>query len=373
MKAEQERLPRMKKLDEDRCWQAVITRDSRYNGVFVYAVRSTGIYCRPSCPARRPRLSQAAFFPSAGAAEHAGFRACLRCRPQDGEIRDPSAKLIEDACRYIEGHDSSGGALTLAAIGDYVQRSPYHLQRIFKRITGITPHQYAEASRLGRLKPLMKKGNNVTDALYRAGYGSSSRLYERSSGQLGMTPGTYQRGGRDMQIKYAIADSPLGRLLVAMTEKGVAAVSLGSSDDALESALVAEYPAAEICRDDTHLESFLELLLKHLSGAQPHLDLPLDVQATAFQWRVYKALQAIPYGATRSYEEIARTIGQPTAARAVAKACASNPTALVIPCHRVVCKNGSLSGYRWGVARKRELLAREAKSHASSLSDNTRE
>lgn len=345
-------------MDEENRWQAILDRDVGSDGAFVYAVRSTGIYCRPSCPSRRPRRDQVIFFPVSEAAERAGFRPCRRCRPQ--ENTSPQVKWVQHICRYIETHLND--PLTLANLSAEVGISPYHLQRTFKRIMGLTPRQYAEAYRLGRLKTRLREGEDVTRALYAVGYGSSSRVYERAPTQLGMTPATYRRGGRGMRISYTIVDCPLGRLLVAATERGVCAVSLGDSDAALEAALSSEYPAAEIDRDEVDLNQWVSTLLNYLNGRQPHLNLlPMDVQATAFQWRVWKELRAIPYGSTRSYGEVARVLGQPTAARAVARACATNPVALVIPCHRVVRKDGDLGGYRWGVERKRALLAQEQK------------
>ncbi|MBM4349994.1 MAG: bifunctional DNA-binding transcriptional regulator/O6-methylguanine-DNA methyltransferase Ada [Deltaproteobacteria bacterium] len=343
---------------EDR-WKAVLARDKRFDGAFVYGVHSTNIYCRPSCPARKPRQDQVSFFRMPEAAKQAGFRPCLRCRPDEAINQDPQVNLIQRLCRYIENYDSLEEPLTLAVMGKHVQVSPYHLQRIFKRNMGITPKQYAEACRVSRLKGLFKNGKDVTSALYEAGYGSSSRLYEGASIRLGMTPGTYLRGGKGMRIRYTIINSPLGRLLVAATNKGISAVSIGKCDAALEGALFDEYPAAEISRDETGLGEYVNALLKYVDGKQPNLNLPLDIRVTAFQWRVYETLRAIPYGETRSYTEIAETIGHPKAVRAVAQACASNPTALIVPCHRVVRKNGHPGGYRWGTQTKRTLLAKE--------------
>jgi len=343
---------------EDR-WKAILARDKRFDGAFVYGVHSTGIYCRPSCPARRPRQDRVSFFRIPEAAKQAGFRPCRRCRPDEVISQDPQVNLVQRLCRYIENYDSLEEPLTLAAMGRYVQVSPFHLQRIFKRNMGITPRQYAEACRVRRLKGLFKNGEDVTSALYEAGYGSSSRLYEGASTRLGMTPGTYLRGGKGMRICYTIINSPLGRLLVAATEKGISAVCIGKSDADLEAALFDEYPAAEIRRDEAGLGEYVSALLKYLDGEQPNLNLPLDVQVTAFQWRVYEALRAIPYGQTRSYAEIAETIDHPKAVRAVAQACASNPAALLIPCHRVVRKDGHSGGYRWGTQIKLTLLAKE--------------
>jgi AraC family transcriptional regulator of adaptative response/methylated-DNA-[protein]-cysteine methyltransferase len=293
------------------------------------------------------------------AAEQAGFRPCRRCRPSEAAIQDLQIKRVQSLCRYIESYDSPDQPLTLMAMSEHVHLSPHHLQRTFKRIMGITPRQYAEACRLGRLKALVREGETVTRALYEAGYGSSSRLYEGVSTRMGMTPGTYLQGGKGMRIRYTIGYCPLGRLLVAATEKGVCAVSIGKTDETLEAALSSEYPGAEIHRDRGGLSEYVAALLKYFDGKQPNLDLPLDVRVTAFQWRVYEALRAIPYGQTRTYGEIAEVIGDPKAVRAVARACAKNPTAIVIPCHRVVRKDGSLGGYRWGVERKKTLLAHE--------------
>jgi AraC family transcriptional regulator, regulatory protein of adaptative response / methylated-DNA-[protein]-cysteine methyltransferase len=270
---------------------------------------------------------------------------------------DPHAETIREVCRYIEANLE--GPLGLADLGRHVGLSPHHLQRTFKRLTGISPRQYAEACRLGRLKARLRETNTVTTAMYEAGYGSSSRLYERAAAQLGMTPGAYRRGGRGMQIRYTIADSPLGRLLLAGTEKGVSALYLGDADGILEEALKREYAAAMIRREDAGLGPWLEPVLEHLRGRLPHLELPLDVQATAFQWRVWQELRKIPYGSTRTYTEVAKALGQPTAARAVARACATNPVSVVIPCHRVVREDGNLAGYRWGLGRKKTLLERE--------------
>ena len=343
---------------EEKYWQAVLTRDNRSDGTFVYGVRSTGIYCNPSCSARRPRREQVVFFPQPEAAEQAGFRACRRCRPQEATVYELQAEMVQHACRYIETHLE--GPLTLDVLGKEVSVSPYHLQRVFKRIMGITPRRYAQAYRLGQLKQQLKEGETVTTALYNTGYGSSSRLYEQAPAQLGMTPAAYRRGGKSAHIGYTIVDCPLGRLLIAATEKGICSICLGNSDADLETALFSEYPAAEIQRDGVELSQWVNTLLNHLNGQQPQLDLPIDVQATAFQWQVWEKLRAIPYGSTRSYGEIAQELGDPKAARAVARACATNPVAIVVPCHRVVREDGSLGGYRWGLERKRQLLAQES-------------
>jgi len=343
--------------DEEGCWRAVLARDADRDGLFVYAVRSTGVYCRPSCPSVRPRRTQVVFFPLPEAAEQSGFRACRRCRPHRAEAGDPHVEVVRGTCRYVEANLEN--ELTLGTLGRQAGLSPAHLQRVFKRITGITPREYADACRTARLKSRLKQRRTVTMAMMEAGYGSASRLYERASSHLGMTPATYQRGGKDMTIGYTVVDSPLGRLLVAGTGRGVCAVYLGDDDAALAAALRREYPAATIAGDGSGLGEWTRKLLDHLRGGRPHLELPLDVQATAFQWRVWQELRAIPYGDTRTYGEVAEALGRPTAARAVARACATNPVSVVVPCHRVVREDGGLGGYRWGLERKRALLDRE--------------
>ena len=344
---------------EDR-WRAIRTRDHQYDGAFVFAVRSTGIYCRPSCPSRRPRPEQVIFFAAPDAAEREGFRPCRRCRPRAG-ARQPQAELVQRICRLIEARVAAHPEelLTLTSLGAEVGMSPHHLERVFKRAMGITPRQYADAQRLLRLKTQLKKGDDVTTALYEAGYGSSSRLYERAPAHLGMTPATYRRGGQGMRIGYTIVPCPLGRLLVAATKKGISAVYLGDHDHPLKGALAKEYPAAQIFRDQNGLRKWVSTILRHLRGQEPHLQLPLDVQTTAFQRRVWEELKRIPYGSTCSYGEIARAIGRPKATRAVAQACATNPVSIVVPCHRVVRGDGNLAGYRWGLERKRALLEHE--------------
>jgi len=356
--------------NNDHRWQAVLAHDTTQDGAFVYAVRSTGIYCRPGCPSRRPRRDRVEFFPVPEAARYAGYRACRRCHP-DSVVVAPDYALVSRVCAVLHG-DTIEGETTLAALGASLEVSPFHLQRTFKRVMGITPRQYADACRLDRFKSGVRAGERVTDAIYDAGYGSASRLYEHADDRLGMTPGEYRRGGDGTTIRYTLADSPLGRLLVAGTARGICVVSLGDTDAALVDALVREYPAAIRERDDAGFGTQVAAILAHLRGDLPRLDLPLDVRATAFQWRVWEALRAIPPGETRSYMQVAAAIGQPTAARAVARACATNPAALVIPCHRVVREGGALGGYRWGLERKRTLLAREG-ADASAQAAETRQ
>jgi len=342
-----------------RCLGAVAARDARLDGLFVYGVRSTGIYCRPSCPSRRPRPAQVMIFAVPEAAESAGFRACRRCRPKQAPA-SPQAELVRRVCHAIEA--ATDERTSLARLAGVAQLSPHHLQRTFRRVMGITPRQYADAVRVARLKTNLRKGNDVTTALYEAGYGSSSRLYEHSDVQLGMTPATYRRGGAGMKITYTIADCALGRVLVAGTERGVSAVYLGDADARLVAALGEEYPQAEIARSSSDHAQWVRAIVRHLGGQQPQLDLPTDVQATAFQRRVWEGLRRIPYGATRTYSEVARMLGRPKATRAVARACATNPTSIVVPCHRVIRTDGSLGGYRWGLQRKQELLEQERRA-----------
>jgi AraC family transcriptional regulator of adaptative response/methylated-DNA-[protein]-cysteine methyltransferase len=344
---------------EDAYWQATLARDRTADGTFVYAVTSTRIYCRPSCPSRKPARRHVTFFLTPQAAEGAGFRPCRRCRPEESARGDARVALVMRACRLIDANGEE--RLSLDAISREVGLSPHRLRRAFKHVTGITPREYADARRLGRFKERLKEGRSVTHALYDAGYGSSSRVYERAQERLGMTPGTYRRGGQGMRIEYAIANSPVGRLLVAATPRGVCAVYLGDpgADDALVGALAAEYPAARVSQANGGARRWIDLILHHLDGKQLQHDLPIDVQATAFQHRVWRQLQTIPYGETRSYREIAERLGAPRAARAVGRACATNPVSLIVPCHRAVREDGGLGGYRWGVDRKERLLAHE--------------
>jgi AraC family transcriptional regulator of adaptative response/methylated-DNA-[protein]-cysteine methyltransferase len=351
--------------DDETLWRAVLRRDVRFDGRIFFAVRSTGIYCRPSCPARRPRREQVVFFRVPEAAEHAGFRSCRRCRPRNAVTADPHVEMVRRACHFIEAR--AGELPSLEDLSAHTGVSRYHLQRVFKRVAGITPRQYAEPLRLSKFKTNVKKqGGSVTRAMYDAGYGSSSRLYERAPAELGMTPADYHRSGKGLRITYTTVACSLGRLLVAATEKGVCAIRLGDSDAALEASLLSEYRAAENHRDDQALRHWVEQLSDHLNGERPHIDLPLDVQATAFQWSVWEKLREIPYGSTRSYSDVARAIGRPTATRAVARAIATNPIAVVIPCHRVIREDETLGGYRWGIERKRALLERESSTVAKS-------
>lgn len=342
-------------IDITALWRAIDERDERFDRLFVFGVRTTRIYCRPSCPAKKPLRKHVVFFQTPQQAECAGFRACKRCHPQSD--RHPHAEKIRQVCRHIEQHLDE--PLTLAQLGKQVGFSPHHLQRVFKKALGVSPKQYADACRLGRFQDKLRQGGDVTSAIYAAGYGSSSRVYERAATRLGMTPATYGKGGKGMQISYVIVACPLGRLLVAATAKGVCKVSLGAADAELKADLHRHYPAATVREGGDGFQDWVRAIVDYLKGRRQSLALPLDVQATAFQCRVWETLRKIPYGSTRSYGEVAAALGRPKAARAVANACANNPVALVTPCHRVVRGDGSLGGYRWGLERKRALLELE--------------
>lgn len=341
---------------DDPRWKAVLDRDPAHDGKFIFAVASTGVYCRPSCAARRPRRQNVTFFTRPEQAEKAGFRACLRCRPKtlSGHPPSDSAKAV---CRYIEQHLDE--TITLEHLGKIFRQSPFHLQRRFKAALGISPREYADSCRLRLLKRHLQAGDNVTRAMYDAGYGSSSRLYEKTAAQMGMTPDKYRRGAIAAAIRYTCADSPLGRMLIAATERGICSIQFAHSDGELIEGLKREFPFAARKPDEGGLQAWVEALLAQMRGTQLNAALPLDIRATAFQRRVWTYLQSIPFGSTRSYGEVAKALGQPTASRAVARACATNPVAVAIPCHRVVREDGNLSGYRWGVERKRTLLEME--------------
>jgi len=337
--------------------RAVMKRNTDFDGVFVFAVRSTKIYCRPSCPSRRPKIENIAFFELPAQAESAGFRACLRCRPQYGAKYDARQELVDNVCHLIK--DNGEETLSLGALASQLKISPSHLQRTFKKATGISPTEYAQLHRVNKFKANVKSSGDVTEAIYDAGYNSSSRLYEKAAEEFGMTPATYARGGAGVSIIYTIVECSLGQLLVAATRRGLCSVSLGDSGGELEKTLFAEFSAAEIRRDDTPLKNWVGEILQRLDGKPTNIELPLDVRATAFQRRVWQELRKIPSGETRSYKEIAERIENPRAVRAVARACAANPVALLTPCHRVIGANGKLSGYRWGIERKKKLLATE--------------
>lgn len=335
-------------------WQAVKNNDVKFNGAFVYGVNSTKIYCKPSCSSRQPKRENVKFFVSFQTAEKDGFRACRRCRPKS-EKPNQQAEIVLRACGFLEMDEQ----LTLEDLSAKLDLSPAYLQKIFKEIIGVSPKKYVEQKRLEKFKSELQKGSEVTEAMYESGYGSSSRLYENVSEKLGMTPAVYKKGGKDLKIEYAIIETEIGKLLVAQTEKGICAVTFGDDATTLFENLQKEFPNAEISETDAHLRNYLEAITANLAGKNKTLDLPLDIQATAFQMRVWETLRKIPYGETVSYSAIAEKLGNKNAVRAVATACASNRVALLIPCHRVVGKNGDLSGYRWGIERKKAILEKE--------------
>jgi AraC family transcriptional regulator of adaptative response/methylated-DNA-[protein]-cysteine methyltransferase len=341
--------------DADLRWTAVLARDRRADGTFFYAVTSTGVFCRPSCPSRRPRRDRVRFFATTADAERAGFRACRRCRPTEGS--NGLAEPIQRAVAYLASHVDE--AVPLERLAGIAKLSPSHFQRQFTRALGVSPREYQAAIRADRFKRELRSGRDVTSAIYEAGYGSPSRVYERTPTGRGMAPSSYRSGGAGIEIGYTIVPSPLGKLLVAATSSGICAVKLGDTNHALEADLRHEFPAASVERDRLVDATWVGAIVDGLEGSQPATNLPLDVRGTAFQWQVWRALQRIPVGETRSYSEVAEAIGHPRAVRAVARACATNPVCLVVPCHRVVPKSGLPGGYRWGAARKARLLTLE--------------
>ena len=348
-------------MNETKAWQAVLKRDASADDLFFYGVTTTGIYCRPSCASRRPLRDNVAFFSTAEAAERAGFRACRRCG--SAAVR-PSERLIENLRDYIDTHlaASRDTRITLELLGRKSGMSPYHLQRKFKKLVGLTPAEYVRTRKMARLKGELKRGETVSRASFGAGYGSSSRVYGDASATLGMTPATYRRGGAGAEIQYLIATTSLGALLVAATHRGVCAVTLGADAKGLEALLEREYPAANrraVDRAASPLGSWVSEIVAAVEGESATLTMPIDVRASTFQRKVWRELQKIPFGETRTYTEIAESIGSPQAARAVGTACASNRLAIVIPCHRVVRRDGELGGYRWGIQRKDGLLETE--------------
>jgi AraC family transcriptional regulator of adaptative response/methylated-DNA-[protein]-cysteine methyltransferase len=343
--------------DVDFLWQAVQERDARFVGEFFVAVRTTGIYCIPSCPSRLPHRENVSFFRTYAEAEEAGFRPCKRCQPREALTQNQQVEITRKMCELLDTNIENPPSLE--NLGHRLNMSPSHLHKVFKTVMGVTPHKYAAEKKLTQFKTRVKEGSDLTSALYDAGYSSTSRLYEGISQRMGMTPAAYRRGGAGKKIWYAIANTYLGLMLVAVTEKGICAVSFGQDEEMLRSELYSEFPSAELEHDEAYLSSIVKALIKHLEGEMPDLELPLDLQATAFQLRVWEELRKIPYGETRTYAEVAEAVGKPKAVRAVANACAANPVVLVTPCHRVVRSDGSLGGYRYGIERKRALLNKE--------------
>jgi AraC family transcriptional regulator of adaptative response/methylated-DNA-[protein]-cysteine methyltransferase len=338
-------------------WKALASRDAAADGTFFYGVTSTGVFCRPSCPSRRPRADRVRFFDTTTEAKQAGFRACKRCRPETVGLAQPGIDAVRRASAYLATHADQ--TVTLEHLARVASMSAHHLQRRFKAIVGLSPREFQSAVRAGKLRTSLRDGRDVTTAIYEAGYGSPSRVYEAAPTGKGMSLSSYRRGGAGMRIAYSTLSSPIGLVLIAATENGVCSVKIGSSESALAAELRREYPAAEVEADRQPRSEWAKAIAKHLRGDAAALDLPIDVRATAFQWRVWRELQRIPSGETRSYAEVARSIGKPRAVRAVARACATNPVALVVPCHRVVPSAGGTGGYRWGTACKERLLSVE--------------
>jgi AraC family transcriptional regulator of adaptative response/methylated-DNA-[protein]-cysteine methyltransferase len=344
---------------EDHYYDIIRNRDASYDGTFVYAVRTTGVYCRPSCAARLALRGNVSFHPSWQAAERAGFRACKRCHPNGQSARARTAALIGRACRMIDEAEEMPG---LAELARHAGLSPFHFHRLFRQATGVTPKDYADERRAARMREHLAGAQSVTEAIYASGFNAPSRFYEGAAARLGMSPSAYRNGGADTAITFAVGECALGAILVASTQKGVCAIALGEDADALVRELQDRFPAAELRGGDADFEAMVARIVGLVEVPGTEMDLPLDIRGTAFQQRVWQALRAIPPGSTATYTEIAAAIGAPSSVRAVAQACAANTLAVAIPCHRVVRSDGALSGYRWGVARKAQLLEREARA-----------
>lgn len=348
-------------LDDARCWDAVLRRDPGAAGSFVYAVRTTGVYCRPTCSARRPRRENVSFYATPGEAVEAGFRPCRRCRPElaaNGPQPGPGAEAVGRAVAYIQARP--GAVPPLAEVARAAGSSPAQLQRNFSRLVGVSPRAYAQALRRERFKAGLREGSSISRAGWDAGYGSSRQLYQQGADALGMAPTVYRRGGEGLEIRWTVVASPAGPLLLAATDRGLCAAWFGKDDRALAQALQREYGRANLRRDDDGLAPLADQVRRHLTHGAPMAQLPLDIGGSAFARQVWNRLRQIPYGQTRTYAQVAADIGHPGAARAVGNACAANPVAVVIPCHRVVRATGGAGAYRWGADRKQALLAREA-------------
>jgi AraC family transcriptional regulator of adaptative response/methylated-DNA-[protein]-cysteine methyltransferase len=346
--------------ERDPRWAALMNRDPAFDGQFVYSVKSTGVYCRPTCPSRRARPENVAFHADCAAAEAAGFRACRRCRPDAASLGEQHAALVAETCRAIEAADELP---SLGSLARTAGMSPYYFHRVFKAVTGLTPKAYASAHRARRIRDELAEGKgSVTSAIYEAGFNSSGRFYDKSNAVLGMTPTAFRAGGADAEIRFAVGACSLGSVLVAQSRKGVCAILLGDDPDGLVRELQDRFPRAELIGGDAEFEQLVAQVVGFVEAPAIGLDLPLDLRGTAFQERVWRALRDIPAGERVSYTELARRLGLPKSVRAVAGACAANGIAVAIPCHRVVRNDGALSGYRWGVERKRALLEREAQA-----------
>ena len=344
-------------ISADSCWAAIVARDQHADGSFVYGVKTTGIFCLPSCPSRRANQENVLFFSTCEQAVEAGFRPCQRCKPDQTQPRNQQEIIIGDLCRFITDAEQEP---SLAELSARAGLSSYYLHRLFKRITGLTPKGYARANRIKRMHASLSQGNRITDAALDAGYNSSSRFYAESGQFLGMKPTQYTTGGKNMNIYFAIGECSLGSVLVAQSERGICAITLGDDPDILLNELQERFSTANLIGGDNHYENVVAQVIGFIEQPKVTFDLPLDIRGTLFQQRVWQALQCIKPGETLSYSQLAERIGSPKAVRAVASACAANTLAVAIPCHRIVRTNGELSGYRWGVERKRTLLQRES-------------
>jgi AraC family transcriptional regulator of adaptative response/methylated-DNA-[protein]-cysteine methyltransferase len=353
-------------LNQEQCWDAVCAHDAAQDGRFFYSVKTTGVYCRPGCASRRPRRENVAFYQTTAEAEAAGFRPCKRCRPNEGSPAERHLAAVERACDLIRTSETLPSLAELAAAA---RISPYHFHRVFKQVTGATPRDWGKAHRLGRFAAKLEAGEAIAEAAYGAGFGGSSRAYEAAGGGFGMTPGARRNGGKGETIRYTIVSTWLGWGLVAATDRGICMTALGDDRTALEADLRRRFPAAELAPADAALADWSGRVVRFITRPGDQLDLPLDIRGTAFQAQVWRALREIPVGATASYSELAAKLGRPRAVRAVAAACAANKLALLVPCHRAVRTDGDLAGYRWGIERKRAILAREREAVADAAAD----